>query len=182
MQTATQRMFILLSLFSILRWSMAERPRALADVIARDPHAESADFRGDTHAGVLETAQLLHLHRAWVDADYGDLPRQTFAQSGASSRPRNPLYRLRAVRELAGDARYFVAHSYSGAPAAASAELGERILEVFARTTAEGLAQVLDGRVDPTHGHTPPWKRFWLLNPLVTRVLEVVLGLRSPIA
>lgn len=49
----------------------------LGAVLGHLPGVDPEDFRGDTHAGLVETSQLLALHPDWVDPDYKVLPRRT---------------------------------------------------------------------------------------------------------
>jgi hypothetical protein len=73
--------------------------------------------------------------------------------------------------------------TYSGAPASASAELGERILDTLAEKLADACAELLDGEIGPEEWHSPLWKfRFLFLNPLMIRVMNRLLGFRNAIA
>lgn len=172
----------MVSLFSLMRHRFAQRGVGLGEVFDGRHGVTRADFRGDTHAGVLETSQLLATAGALVDPDYKNLPQRTvrdwLTDGGLCG---NPLFRISAVRAFAGDSEYFVDHTYSGAPAAASAELGRELLDALAEPTAEALAEVLDGTLPPERCHTPRTARFWRLNPLATRVATRLLRLRNPI-
>jgi hypothetical protein len=78
---------------------------------------------------------------------------------------------------------YFNEATYSGAPAGASAELGERILDTLAERTAGACAELLDGEIGPGECHSPLWKfRFLFLNPFATRLMNRLLGFRNAIA
>ena len=69
------------------------------------------------------------------------------------------------------------------APGAASAELGEWILDLLSERAAKGCAELLDGRIGPDDCHSPIWPyRFLFLNPLMVRVADRLLGFRNPIA
>jgi len=171
------------SLFSLMGQRFAASGVGLGELSDGTHGVTKEDFRGDSHAGVLETSQLLATHGDWVDAGYKTLPQRTLrdwlAEGGL---PRNPLYRYASVRSFAGDSQYYVENAYAGAPAVASAELGRKLLDALAEPTAEALAEVLDGRLAPEHCHTPRTRRFWWLNPLATRIATQVLRLRNPIA
>ena len=85
-------------------------------------------------------------------------------------------------REFRGALRFFREESYSGAPAGASAELGEQILDTLARHTAEAIAQVWDGRLPPSQWHSPLWKlRHLFTNPAAVRFFDAWLGVPKTI-
>jgi hypothetical protein len=87
---------------------------------------------------------------------------------------------LRAYR---AGLQFFAECSYAGAPAGASAEIGERILDTLAGHAAEACAGLLDGTLGPEEFHSPIWKLRWLfLNPLAIRLSNRLLGFRNPIA
>ena len=78
---------------------------------------------------------------------------------------------------------FFLEESYTGSPAAASAEVGERFLDVLGSKAAEGVTDLLDGTIGPEDCHSPIWKlRFVFLNPGMTRLFNRVIGFRNPIA
>lgn len=173
----------MLSLFSLLRAQMAREPGRLARALEGAEGVAAADFAGDTHGGVLETAQLLALCGERVEPGYRALPRQTIdAWRGGPGGRRRGLRRVASLWERATDFEYFAAHTYSGSPALASPALGERILDALAEASAQALADVLDGRLAPAHGHAPRWRRTLHLHPLYVALVDRVLGLRSPIA
>jgi hypothetical protein len=79
--------------------------------------------------------------------------------------------------------QYFNVETYSGAPAGASPELGERILDTIAEKAAGACAELLDGEIGPEDCHSPLWKlRFLFLNPLMIRATNRLLGFRNAIA
>jgi hypothetical protein len=78
---------------------------------------------------------------------------------------------------------FFGEGTYSGAPGKASAELGERFLDLLGGRAAEAVSELLDGTIGPEDCHSPIWKlRFVFLNPLAIRVSNRLLGFRNPIA
>ena len=133
----------MVSVFSLMIRRLTEGTSNLDDVLGDLPGIDPADLEGDTHAGIIETSQLLHLHGDWVDPGFKDLPRSTvdtWARSRGEQRstagrgdPRRLLQMLRSYRLML---QYFNAETYSGAPAGASAELGERILDTLAEKAA----------------------------------------------
>jgi len=142
----------------------------LGEVLGHLPGVVKADLAGDTHAGFVETSQLLALHPEWVDPDYTSLPRRV-AESGG---PGSFLQTLRGVR---AGIRHFTQETYSGAPAGASAETGERILDLLAGRTAEAIAEVLDGTLPPEQWHSPLWRwRHLFVHPWAVRFFNRLLG------
>ncbi len=177
------------SLFSLLISRLTQGTSNLDDVLSHIPGIEGNDLRGDTHGGLVETSMLLALHGGWVDPDYKNLPRLTVdgwrsrrAEVSARSvrRSRNRLSdRLDSLRS---SFRFFQQNTYSGAPAKASAEIGEQILDVLGREAAQGVTELLDGTITPEDCHSPIWKvRFLFLNPLLIRLSNRLLGFRNAI-
>ncbi len=180
----------MVSVLSMMTRRLTEGTSNLDDVLGDLPGIHRADLEGDTHAGIIETSQLLALHGDWVDPDYKNLPRSTvdtWAQSRGEKRstagrgdPRRLLQMIRSYRFVL---EYFNQATYSGAPAGASAELGERILDTLAERAAEACAELLDGEIGPEECHSPLWRlRFLFLNPLMTRLTNRLLGFRNAIA
>lgn len=180
----------MVSLFSVMIARLTAGTSNLEDVLGALPGVERDDLVGDTHAGLVETSQLLALHGDWVDPGYKDLPRQTvdtwLAERGerppavGRGDPRRFGQMLRAFR--AGLA-FFGERTYSGAPAGASAELGERFLDALAGRAAEACAEILEGRLAPADCHSPLWPyRLLFLNPVMMRIADRLLGFRNGIA
>jgi creatinine amidohydrolase len=180
----------MVSVFSLMIRRLTQGTANLDDVLGDLPGIDRSDLDGDTHAGVVETSQLLHLHGDWVDPSYADLPRSTvdtWAQSRGEKRstagrgdPRRLLQMLHSYRMVL---QYFSVHTYSGAPASASAELGERILDTLAERAGAACAELLDGGISPEECHSPLWRiRFLFLNPLAIRLFDRLSGVRHSIA
>jgi creatinine amidohydrolase len=180
----------MVSIFSLMIRRLTSGTSNLDDVLGDLPGIDRADLEGDTHGGIIETSQLLALHGDWVDPDYKNLPRSTvdsWVRSGGKQRttagrgdPRRLLQMLRSYRTALA---YFNVATYSGAPAGASAELGERILDTLAEKAAGACAELLDGEIGPEAWHSPLWRlRFLFLNPLSIRLTNRLLGFRNAIA
>lgn len=181
------------SLFSLLISRLTNGSSSLDDVLGRVDGVHAPDLEGDTHGGLVETSQLLALHRDWVDPDYVQLPRRTAdlwlteqgngpheGGSGRAGGLRGLIDMLRHQRKTSG---YFLDETYSGAPTRASAELGERFLDTLGEHAATALTELLDGEIGPDDCHSPIWPlRFVLLNPWMIRLTNRVIGLRIPIA
>jgi len=179
----------MISVFSLMISRLTEGTSNLDDVLGTVPGVHKPDLAGDTHGGLVETSQLLALHGEWVDRDYKSLPRMTSEiwlerKGGKKVRSGHGLLDvvnlLRKNRQGMG---YFLDETYSGAPAGASAELGERFLDLLGEKAASAVTELLDGTIGPEDCHSPLWKlRFLLLNPFAIRVSNWVMGFRNPIA
>jgi creatinine amidohydrolase/Fe(II)-dependent formamide hydrolase-like protein len=190
-RVSKQRGIRMVSLFSLMlsRLSGGSESENLESLIGALPGVNREDLRDDTHAGFLETSQLLALHGPWVDPGYKDLPRVSFeswlgkAQGGrADPQARKLRGLLELVRSFRGNVLFFLEHSYNGAPARASAEIGEGILDLLGAKAAQALAEILDGKLSPLDCHSPLWPwRFFLLNPGMISLVNRLLGFQSPI-
>jgi creatinine amidohydrolase/Fe(II)-dependent formamide hydrolase-like protein len=180
----------MVSLFSLLISRLTNGTSNLDDTLAALPGIDPADLVGDTHGGLIETSQLLALHREWIDPCYEKLPRQTVdtwlesrgraRSAGARGDPRRFLAMLQSFK---AGLEFFDACTYSGAPAGASAELGERILDTLGGHAAVACTELLDGEIGPEDCHSPLWKlRFLFLNPWMIRLSNRLLGFRNAIA
>ncbi len=178
------------SLFSLLIARLTQGTSNLDDVLASIPGIDKADLVGDTHGGLIETSQLLALHGDWIDPDFKRLPRQTIdTWLGARGESRPPLRRadprrlLQMLDRYRASFRFFGECTYSGAPAGASAEIGEQILDRLGGFAADAVTDLLDGSLDPKDCHSPVWPlRFLFLNPWMIRLSNRLLGFQNPIA
>jgi creatinine amidohydrolase/Fe(II)-dependent formamide hydrolase-like protein len=174
----------MVSVFSMMVSRLNGGGAELGDVLGHLPGARKEDFAGDTHAGLVETSQLLALHPEWVDPDYKTLPRRTvdlWLEERGEARPGVERGKLAAIPEMfrafKAGIRFFGEETYSGAPAGASAELGERILDTLAGHTAAAVAEVLDGTLPREQWHSPLWKlRQVFVNPGAVRFFDRLLG------
>jgi hypothetical protein len=138
----------------------------LGEVLGHIPGIRKEDLDGDTHGGLVETSQLLALHPEWIDPDYKALPRKTVQKAKG------------IVAGFRAGIDHFTRETYSGAPAGASAEVGERILDTLAGRTAEAIGEILDGTLPREQWHSPFWKlRHLFVNrfavALADRILKV---------
>ena len=189
-RVSRERSIRMACLFSIMLSRLTGGSSELYDVLGAIPGVRREDLVGDTHAGLVETAQLLALHPEWVERDYGTLPRRTvngwLAEQGEAppaierGKPAGLMTMIRAFR---AGLRFFRAETYSGTPAAASPDIGERILDRLAAESAEALAQILNGTLPPEQWHSPLWrKRFLFTNPLMVRLFNRLLHIPDGIA
>lgn len=170
-------------IFSVLLSRLTDSGVELTDALGDLPGMKREDLVGDTHAGVVETSQLLALHPEWVERDYRTLPRRTVeGWLEEQGDPPSPIQRgkpagtLAMIKAFRGVLRFFRAETYAGAPGSASPELGERILDTLAGHTATAVAEILDGKLPPEQWHSPLWpKRFLFVNPLMVRLFNRLL-------
>ncbi len=180
----------MVSVFSLLVGRLTGGSSELEDVLGDLEGVDRADLPGDTHGGLVETSQLLALHPDWVDPDYKQLPRLTVdtwlasrglaAPEGKRNDPRRIFGMLRSFKV---GLQFFAEETYSGAPAGASAELGERFLDKLGGLAGEAVTELLDGKIGPADCHSPIWPyRFAFLNPVMIRLSNRLLGFRNGIA
>jgi len=179
----------MVSIFSLLIARLTRGTSNLDDVLGAVPGVDRADLAGDTHGGLVETSQLLALHGDRVDPDYKTLPRttvDTWLEARGEQRPAagrgDPRRFFAMLRGYRAGIRFFCEETYSGAPAAASAELGDRFLDVLGGQAGEAVTEILDGTLAPEDCHSPIWRlRFLFLNPLMIRLSDRLLGFRNPL-
>lgn len=172
------------SAFSLLLRALVRDGGQVIETLAAVPGAARADLEGDTHAGLVETSQLLALKPALVDPTYRSLGRKTTNTwlESRGERPTpvglgQPAPPLELARGYLALARYFKEETYAGAPASASARLGEGFLDTLAGRAAEVVSDLLDGRVSSDDCHSPLWRyRFFFLNPLIIRLSDSLFG------
>ncbi len=180
----------MVSLFSLMITRLTEGTSNLDDVLGNVPGVHKPDLRGDTHGGLVETSQLLALHGDWVDPDYKHLPQMT-AEIWLANQGRTRVEKGNKLGDLINLLRgnrdgiaFFKEETYSGAPAGASAELGERFLDLLGEKAAGAVTELLDGDIGPEDCHSPIWGiRFLFLNPVMIKLANWIVGLRpNPIA
>jgi creatinine amidohydrolase len=180
----------MVSLFSVMLSRLTGGGLELYEVLGALPGVNRDDLIGDTHGGLVETAQLLALHPEWVERDYTRLPRRTvdgwLAERGEAppplerGRPAGILAMLKAFRSAL---QFFRTETYAGAPGAASPELGDRILDTLAAKSAEAVSEILDGKLPACECHSPLWpQRFLFVNPWMVRLFNRLLGIPGDIA
>jgi creatinine amidohydrolase len=183
-RVARERGIRMLCIFSALLTRLNGGGSELGDVLGHLPGVEKADFEGDTHGGLVETSQLLALHPDWVDPAFKELPRRSvelWLEERGEARPAAQRGKLASLGQMLASfkagIRFFSEETYSGAPAKASAELGERILDTLSGHAAELVAQLLDGELQEAEWHSPVWKlRHLFVNPAAVRLADAWLG------
>lgn len=177
-------------LFSLLISRLTQGTSNLGDVLGALPGVEREQLVGDTHGGLVETSQLLALHPDWVDAGHEKLPPMTVqkwrddrGRQRRGSGARSPGNLLGMLADFRDSLAYFDEQTYAGAPASASAELGERMLDALGERAGQAATELLDGTIGPEDCHSPIWNlRFVFLNPLMIRLSNRLLGFRNAIA
>jgi creatinine amidohydrolase/Fe(II)-dependent formamide hydrolase-like protein len=180
----------MVSVFSLMISRLTNGTSNLDDVLGSVPGVHKPDLDGDTHGGLVETSQLLALHGDWVEPDYKSLPRLTVG-TWLAAQGRAPVEKGSRLADIVSLIRgnrdgmsFFKQETYSGAPGGASAELGERFLDLLGEKAGTAVGELLDGVIGPEDCHSPVWKlRFLFLNPVMIRLSNWAIGLRpNPIA
>jgi len=178
----------MVSIFSIMLSRLGVVGSELGDVLGHLSGVEKSDFDGDTHAGLIETSQLLALHPEWVDSEYRTLPRRTvdlWVEDTGRQPGRTDRSGLAAILDLLARFKnvvhFFVEETYAGDPGRGSAELGEQILDTLAEKAAEAVSELLDGRLPEREWHSPFWKlRHLFVNPSAVRLFDRLLATPRP--
>lgn len=189
-RVSRERGIRMVSLFSMMLSRLNGGGSELGDVLGHLPGVRKADLEGDTHGGLVETSQLLALHPDWVDPDYKTLPRRTvdlWLEERGEAKPPAPRGKLAAIPQMLAafkaGLRFFSEETYSGAPAGASAELGEAILDTLGRHTAEAVVELWEGRLPAAEWHSPLWKlRPIFVHPAAVRFFDVLLGVPKTVS
>lgn len=174
----------MVSLFSLMLSRLNGGGSELVDVLGHIPGIRREDLKGDTHGGLVETSQLLALHPEWVDPDYKQLPRRTvdlwLEETGQAPPPGTrgkPDSIPKMVKGFKAGIHYFSGDTYAGAPAGASAEIGEQILDTLSGQAANALSEILDGTLPREEWHSPFWKlRHVFVNPAAVRFFNWVMA------
>lgn len=175
----------MVSIFSLMLTRLnKEGGSELGEVLGHIPGIVRADLDGDTHGGLVETSQLLALHPEWVDPDYKQLPRRTvdiwLQETGRATPPgtRGTLASIpKMVQGFKAGIHYFAGDTYAGAPAGASPQIGEEILDTLASKAAAAMGEILDGTLPHAQWHSPFWKlRHVFVNPLAVRFFNWVMN------
>jgi creatinine amidohydrolase len=185
-----ERNIRMVSVFSVMLTRLTGGSTELYEVLGTLPGVRREDLVGDSHAGVVETSQLLALHPEWVERDYASLPRRTVDQwlveqgekppAIERGRPAGVLAMIQAFR---GAIRFFRAETYSGAPGSASPELGERILAKLGSEAAQAVTEILDGELPPEKWHSPLWpKRFLFINSWMVGLFNRIFRISDGVA
>jgi creatinine amidohydrolase/Fe(II)-dependent formamide hydrolase-like protein len=170
----------MLGIFSAHLRRFASGGRRLSDVLGGIEGIDERLLEWDSHAGYVETSQLLALAPQLVDKTHASLPRSVPA---AGDTPAfitlEPGAGLRGfLRSIRMTVMHLRRNTYCGAPGPASRELGERVLDRLASQSAGILADLLDGNLPPDEWHSPLWPmRHLFIHPLAVEAANRILGL-----
>ena len=184
-KVSRERNVRMVCIFSVLLTRLTGGSAELYDALGDIPGVNPDDLIGDTHAGLVETSQLLALHPEWVEKDYAELPRQTvedWMEEQGLERPETkrgqPASFRDMIRAFRGGLAFFRVESYSGTPAAASPELGDQILDRLSQKAAEAMVEIFENKLPPDEWHSPIWpKRFLFINPVMAWIFDRILGI-----
>jgi len=189
-RVSRERGISMLCVFSAMLSRLAVGGSELGDVLGHLPGVAKDDFDGDTHGGLVETAQLLALHPDLVDPDYKSLPPRSVSrwlEERGEARPAGGAGgKLAAFGDLLhgfrAGIRFFSEETYSGSPGRASAELGEGFLDTLGAAAGELVGQLLDGTLPEAEWHSPLWKlRHLFTHPAAVRFFDAWLGVPKTI-
>jgi creatinine amidohydrolase len=183
-RVSRERGIRMLCIFSALLSRLNGGGSELGDVLGHLDGVEKPDFDGDTHGGLVETSQLLALHPDWVDPEYKKLPRRSvelWLEERGEARPKVERGKLGSIVDMLASfragIRFFSQETYSGDPAKASPELGERILDTLAGHAAQLVTELLDDGLPEAQWHSPLWKlRHLFVNPAAVKLADAWLG------
>ncbi len=189
-KVSKERGIKMVCVFSVLLTRLTGGGSELYDALGDLPGVDKENLRGDTHGGLVETSQLLALHPEWIERDYADLPRRTvdirleeLGREKPGAERGKPAGVLDMVKAFQAGLEFFRAETYAGAPAAASPELGEQILETLSKHGGQAVGEILDGTLPREAWHSPLWsKRFLFTNPFMVRFFNRVLHIPDGIA
>jgi len=177
----------MVSVFSLLLHEVTGGRTDLADVLDHVDGVTREDLEGDAHGGVVETSLMLAILKEHIDPGYADLPPNTvdIQRTRAGKQPlgleeggRPSLGAI--VESLVAKLRYYEAHTYSGNPGAASAELGERFFDVLSDHAVTGLSKVWTGQIPADEAHSPVWKLRWVFaSEWLSDAVEWAIGYRN---
>lgn len=172
----------MVSVFSLLVKRLTGGGSDLRDVLATVTGLSRETLAGDTHGGAVETSLMLHLLGDRVDPAFRALARRTIdlklAERGVAPLEQGRLSAL--VRGLPHKLKYYEDETYSGAPAAGSAELGAKILDDLAGRAADALGEVWRRELSPAECHSPLWPvRHLLASRTIAVAVERAVGFKS---
>lgn len=154
--------------FSLLIQRLTGGGTDVSELMGRVKGLDQSLLEGDTHGGLIETSILLHLAGKHVKDGYKTLPRETInmwrqrnGKPQVNDGDHAPFYDI--VRSLIGKVQFYASTTYSGAPAAATAEIGDQVLDQFGDYAADALAELWTGKIGPADCHSPLWRLRWLL-------------------
>ncbi len=178
----------MISVFSLLVTRLTGGSSDLATLLGGLGGIPKSELVGDAHGGLVETAMLLHLAAPHVDRSYGSLPPRS-VELDLAERGKRPLQRgekatlLELLRSFPLKQQYYERETYAGAPAKASAALGELYLDKLAGEAAAALSERYAGTLPVAACKSPLWPlRHLLLSRTFGRAFEALVSTKpSPV-
>lgn len=172
------------SLFSLLSRRLTTRHGDLSEVLTSAvPGITEAFLREDSHAGFIETSLMLHLRQELVNQRYTSLSWRGLGDEELP-RPATSGWRrvVDAARYFAAVQNYYLNDTYSGSPQHATAEFGEKILDLLASRSAEILEDLLAGKLSREACQSPLWPmRHLLLSDRFDRLFKRFTRFKNPV-
>jgi creatinine amidohydrolase/Fe(II)-dependent formamide hydrolase-like protein len=152
----------MISIFSLLVKKLTGGSSDLADFLGGIGGISKEELKGDSHGGLVETSILLHLAGTHVDPEHVSLPPRSMeierAERGLPPAQKGPRATfLEILRSFPMKQRYYERETYAGAPARATAELGEKYLDRLADAAVEALSARYSGAISVEQCRSPLW-------------------------
>lgn len=174
----------MVSIFSMMIGRLTGGTTDLSAVFKDVDGMTKEDLKEDMHGGMIETSLMLHLLKDQVQPGYSSLEKLTvdIKQEKDGKRPVNngSMSPIALFHRFKANLKYYESETYCGNPAAATAEKGEKILEILAGLTSEVLAQLWKEELSLKECHSPLWKvRFILTNPAFGWLIERLIAFKG---
>lgn len=152
----------MISIFSLLVKKLTGGSSDLADFLGGIGGISKEELKGDSHGGLVETAILLHLAGRHVDPEHVRLPPRSMeierAERGLPPAQKGPKATfLEILQSFPMKQRYYERETYAGAPARATAGLGEKYLDRLADAAVEALSDRYVGKIGVEQCRSPLW-------------------------
>lgn len=177
----------MVSVFSLLIKRLTRGGTDLSDVLGHLEGIQRKDLEGDSHAGAVETAMMLHLLGEHVDPGYKDLEQVTVelkrAREGKGSLVADTKPTLgKLVFGFREKLKFYETETYSGKPSIATPLLGKQILDTLASHGAEALSELWTGKLALRDCHSPLWPVRWIFtSSWLGWLIEKLVGYRSKV-
>jgi len=165
----------MLCAFSLLISRLTRGGSDLSTVLGHLEGVTPDDLQGDAHGGAIETSMMLHLVGDHVDGGYRTLAQRTvdLKRREEGLPPLRQKGVLDLVRSFKHKLKYYEHETYAGKPNLASATLGQEMIDILARHSADALEEVLAGTLPPKSWHSPLWPlRHVFTSEWLSRVFE----------
>lgn len=179
----------MLSAFSMLARKLTNGTSDAMELLAHIDGLSKSVLKGDNHGGVIETSMLLHLlGEEHLGPGWRELPTRTvdaYRREHGERVPDAPVSKrgiIGIIKSYVASMKFYETETYAGSPAAASPEIGERVIDFLAEHAAEMLSLQLEGKVSEAETHSPLWPlRHIALNPTFNRALAWLVNHKSQV-